>query len=485
MNLNGFNQAVGINNFQDSLFVQSGSTIQTGSGTLTLDGDLHYQGNAFNSNPPIPAQIFGNLSTGTGGLRQINIDTYGGNPVPYELQLFANISGSASILKVSNGAAAVLLAGNDSGFSGDFIAQSGGLGIASDTAFGTGTLSLSMTNGFLYDENGVHNIADGTTIDNNFTFAGAEDLNFTGQVSLTGGRTIAVANANTLSLASLGDALVANNAFAKGGIGILQFTGAATFGGTFVVNGQGGTVILGGASALLNPSSVTVNWGGVLQLDNTTAYNANRLRNEAGITLGNYNTTAGNITGGGAALVYYGNAGTAATEVLGAISTAATTNDQVILEAPTAANSSVTLLGTVFNNGAGAVTDFIGEGSALGSANNQLKFLSTAPTVTAGILNNTFLTTILPTAAASFGTKAKRHEPGLRHLRRGHRRGHRRRDRQRQHRRREREAQRRRRRRQRRAVGGQHHQRPAAGGQHRRHRRKRPDDHHRHDHRRA
>ena len=53
---------------------------------------------------------------------------------------------------------------------------------------------------------------------------------------------------NTLTFAGgLGDMLNAANNLTKIGVGIMQFTAAATFGGTLTINAQSGTVLVSGS----------------------------------------------------------------------------------------------------------------------------------------------------------------------------------------------------------------------------------------------
>jgi len=57
--------------------------------------------------------------------------------LPYELEIGANITGTAGfVFSANNGT--LLLSGNNAGLSGDVIRTNGNFAIASDTAFGTG-----------------------------------------------------------------------------------------------------------------------------------------------------------------------------------------------------------------------------------------------------------------------------------------------------------------------------------------------------------
>ena len=300
--------------------LQFGGTVITGAGTLSLAGDITVAVNTVTTVPPIPATISGNLNlngnTGlaTPALRTITVAAAAA--VPYDLLLTANVSGSESIRILGGGG--LLLSGNNT-YTGDTYLQAGTLALGSDTALGTGMLSWGST---LLAENGARTIANQISIDAAaVSFTGSDDLTFTGAANLTGARTITTPNMDTLTFANgLGDFLVQNNNFAKGGPGIVQFTAAATFGGTFAMSAAGGTVILGGAGGgLLNAASITVGFGDTLQLDNTTNNDTNRLRDEAAITL----------TGG--SLVYYGAPGAASSETFGAITVnnAANENSEV------------------------------------------------------------------------------------------------------------------------------------------------------------
>src|SRR5439155_24976773 len=86
-------------------------------------------------------------------------------------------------------------------------------------------------------------------------------------------------------------------------------TGRGLFSGGITINPDGGAVSVGGAGALPNVGSITVNVGGTFVIDNTTAANSDRVRNAAGVSLS------------GGALEFRGSPTAAVAEVVGTITT--------------------------------------------------------------------------------------------------------------------------------------------------------------------
>ena len=302
----------------------------------------------------------------------------------------ANISGSTSLLQSGGN---VLYTGNNT-FTGDFYAQAGLVGIGSNTVLGTGT--ISMGGATFRGEGGQWTLGNFATMDSNPTFAAGNDLTFSGVVNLTGGRTITVSAFDTITFSgSVGDIFLVNN-FAKSGIGILQITGTWDTGGTFYTNNQGGTILIDGAAgAVVNTSGITVSWGSTIQFDNTAANNNNRLRDEATLALN------------GGSLVFIGNASTPTNEIVGPISLSAasaanTSSSTIVMDSEGGASNPLTVQSPSFVENNTSLINFVGEGSILGTAGNQLKFITTQPILNTvapvGIIGNALLTTVLPTA---------------------------------------------------------------------------------------
>ena len=351
-NLNGFNQTISNASFQNALAIQDAATVETGAGTLTLNGDLNYTAGAI-LNVVVPAFITGNLNVGSSGLRTFNIANNSGN-IRYGLEIAANISGSASIHTISNGG--ILFSGNNT-YTGDTFLEAGPVGLGSSSAFGTGT--IANDNATLYAENAAQTISNPMSMDNTDAVGASDDLTFTGLITINGDRTLNVNVADMVTIAGgLGEALVVNQNFRKGGPGILNFTSAATFGGVFVMNGQGaGTVMLSGVNGALLDYSVinNVNAGNTLQLDNSFGNNSNRLRDQGTIT------TNGSI-------VYIGDPGQASTEILPAINLVGGWLSTVTVDCSTISGSSVVLTSPQLGAAGNGEMNFVGEGVPLGTA---------------------------------------------------------------------------------------------------------------------
>ena len=142
------------------------------------------------------------------------------------------------------------------------------------------------------------------------------------------------------------------------GNGTLILTAANTFGANNF-NIFGGTVILSGAAgATTAANAIVVNVGATLVLDNTGAFNAARLAAGSPITL-----SGGN-------LVIKGNASTAWTQALGALTIAP--GNATITSQYNGANVKTTF--TSLTRSPGGLLNVIGSGQNLGSAGNQVLF---------------------------------------------------------------------------------------------------------------
>src|SRR5206468_1514083 len=85
----------------------------------------------------------------------------------------------------------------------------------------------------------------------------------------------------------IGEGVFGSQTLTKGGLGTLQLSGANTYTGATTLNTDGGTLLFrDGGTLLRNPSTITVNPGATLQLDNTGTQNlADRLTDQATIAL--------------------------------------------------------------------------------------------------------------------------------------------------------------------------------------------------------
>src|SRR5262249_23573056 len=151
-----------------ALTLAGGASVVTGTGTLTINGNINVTGGFATT-----ATISGNLNLGTGAPRTIDVADQAS--LPYELVITANINGGAGIHLLKTNSGGLLLSGNNP-YPGDTFLQAGTLAVGSDTALGTGLLSV---NGTLVAESGAHTLANAVSLDGTVTFGGGSDLTFT------------------------------------------------------------------------------------------------------------------------------------------------------------------------------------------------------------------------------------------------------------------------------------------------------------------
>lgn len=326
--LNGNNETIGNVDVQAALTVNGGATVSTGTGILTVNGDI--TGNpaqgAVLFTPVAAAFINGRLNLGGTVARSINIADR--TELPAELIINANLGGTAGL--VLSNSATILFNGNNT-ISGNLFRNSGNIAVGSDTALGTTKVFLNAST--LTTFNGPRSLANEFVINGtNTTLAflagngmagsaviggGGNNLTFTGPVTLFGQAQstffIGQATAGLLEFAGTLGESSERIALRKQGPGtlILSSTVTASNGlsigedpGSSLVNG--GVVVLRGAGTMLN-GNITVGVNSVFQLDNSVGNLADRLSNTAQIDL----------QGGTLALV--AGAGAQATESLGLV----------------------------------------------------------------------------------------------------------------------------------------------------------------------
>ena len=373
LDLNGFNETIGVADAQTALTLQAGSTVATGTGTLTINGNIVSTSadGAGSFTPVVAPTISGNLNLGPIAR---TIDTGGDRTeLPFELDISANISG-AGLLKSTNDGT-LLLSGNNT-YSGDTFVSSGSLVFGSDTALGSSIVYLTAGTSLLA-YNGTRSIANTFYASSNtFNLLGGNNVGgggnaiiFTGNFNGTGGTiTINTAVAGTAEFrGGIGETFGATS-LSKSGFGTLVLSGINTYSNATTINSQGGTLVLRDQGTILNTTGATVNSGGTLQFDNSGANLTNRFGDAAGITL----------TDG--ALAFSGKPGATSSETIGTLTLNTNTANEVqTLVSPANGSAAVLSIGSLTRNGNSYVA-FVSRGRDL--SRNEFQTLTVPATVT-------------------------------------------------------------------------------------------------------
>lgn len=170
--------------------------------------------------------------------------------------LSGTISGTGASVLQKTGAGALLLSGNNTQ-AGGLTVSAGRVILGTDTAAGTGTLTLAA-GVTLEGSGGTRTITNNLTINGAVTLGGT-DLVFTDSFDQLGARTYTVLNTTTF-----GGDIIGSDALTKAGSGTLILGGANTI-GVVTINAGALRISNGGA---LNPTTAatTVNAGGALEL---------------------------------------------------------------------------------------------------------------------------------------------------------------------------------------------------------------------------
>jgi filamentous hemagglutinin family protein len=316
----------------NSLILRSGGAVASSANTLTIGS--------------------GNILAllGNGGINGTTVLAFGTNPgiirAVDDLTISSQITGSAGL--TTGGAGTITLSNASNSFTGGIRIAQGIVKISADAQLGLGggagyitiyagtlqttaTFALNSGRGILLNGPGSISVDTATILTYNGIIAGPHSLIKDGEGSLLLG------GANTYA----GDTTV--NA------GTLTLSEVNTYGGATIVNGM---LILSGANgAVVNTSSVTINAGGTLTLDNSAANNVNRIANGAAI----------NMNGG--SLNFIGSAAVAASETVGALLFAS--GDNKITVTPGTGGSTVLTFAN-FTRNSGATGLF--RGTSLGIA---------------------------------------------------------------------------------------------------------------------
>lgn len=177
---------------------------------------------------------------------------------------------------VKSGSDSLTLSGSN-GYTGGTTLNAGTLFAGSNTAFGTGTLTIN--GGILAASGGARTLSNNVVLGGNFTVGGSDNLTFGGSTfNLGGDRTITVDNSATTTIsASITQPYYSS--LTKQGAGRLVLSGSNSFQGA--VNVQQGTLAVQNSGAL----GVTGTWGNIVADGATLELSNNVAINEGGFTI--------------------------------------------------------------------------------------------------------------------------------------------------------------------------------------------------------
>lgn len=336
LDLNGFNDTIGALNVGGGASGTT-ATVSTGTGTLTLGGNLTY----LSTNNTDGATVSGNLDLGAANRSFIANNS---SAADTDLTIAANITAADRNLSVTGsgntlisgsiatgagtltktGTGTLTLAGANT-YTGLTSVTGGVLNIQHSSALGTTDAGTSVTSGEALQIQGNIGVGaealsiTGTGVGNTGALRNISgDNSYAGLVTLTGNTTFAsdsgslaltggVTGSNrTLTLNgdgdfSLGDITTGTGALIKNGAGTTTLTGANTYTGATTINA--GALRLGASESISNLSAVTVASGALFDVNSQTE----TIASIAG---------AGNVDLGSGSLTIAGNASTTFSGVL-------------------------------------------------------------------------------------------------------------------------------------------------------------------------
>jgi autotransporter-associated beta strand protein len=258
LNLNNFDDTVGGLNL-------TGATVSTGTGTLTLGGNVTTNSD---SNTSV---ISGNLDLG-GATRSFTVANNA--QLDPDLSITANISGTGAGLTKLGANSQLQLSGNNT-YDGVTTISAGAIEIASNNALGASSAGTVVSSGFSLALLGGITVPEPITINGagfgglGAIFNGSGNNTISGAITLGAASTLGSLSGNLTFSGAISDG-ASSFALTKVGAGTVTLASANTYdGGTSITNGiNGGGVLAISNGSALGTGSVSISNGNELDLSN-------------------------------------------------------------------------------------------------------------------------------------------------------------------------------------------------------------------------
>jgi autotransporter-associated beta strand protein len=382
LRLDGNDETLGYGPLQTGLNVYGGGVLDTGGGTLTVNGNIYGGVGAYTE---IARILGGELHLGTGmGVVAHYIDVANYPSLPYELLISSNITGDAEATLIKSNEGGLLLSGNNT-YAGDTVIAGAGtadtVGIGSDSPFGTGVVSLgnltnlategaarTISNRLVFDGTVYFGVSLSTRADIQYYGGGWWDLELAGAATFTGSRTLSVGAPVSVTISGDIGELYGQQTLYKASPGFLVLTGTDWRSGSLYVNTGGGSVILRDTAHIENTAQISVYDGASLILDDTGIQSTDRIDDRIPI----------NLYGG---TLMFGNSRTSpSSETLGIVTIGGGISPATIRSAAGPLSQARVTIEKINPQYTYSYMEFSGGGMPLGSAQNQIKVL-TEPTL--------------------------------------------------------------------------------------------------------
>lgn len=232
-NLNNFNETVAALNMTSGI-------IQTGTGTLTVGGDVTSSFNA------TPGSITGKLAL-PAGIHNVTVNNSGGGTTG-TLSVAAAISGAGTINKLGPGT--LLLTGANN--FGGFTLGGGVIGVSSAASLGASSVTINggtlRATGALTGTQTIGVGATGGGFDSNGFASALGSISATGSFTKTGAGTLAVNSLNTAALTVSGGTLRVQARSVTGGNSVARINGALAVTGSGALDLNDNDLVVAGSA---------------------------------------------------------------------------------------------------------------------------------------------------------------------------------------------------------------------------------------------